>query len=86
MAAMKSRIAARRIVAGDGAVDATGFVEKFLDPPAPYGIDCWNPRRLAATEPFKVRSAIGQGVAQIIHQVLNPAAASKVTAKFRKFI
>jgi hypothetical protein len=36
---------------------------------------------LAAAEHFQIRAAAGKGVAEVVHQFLDPAAATEVPAK-----
>ena len=79
-------VAARRVVAGDGAVQAAVFFEDFLHAATPYLVHLLNPGGLAATEHLEIGSAGGERVAKIDHEVADAAVAAEMAAEFGKLI
>ena len=75
------RISARRVVGGERALEAAHFLHDFLKPPPPDGVDLGDAGGLAAAEHFQVRAAAGEGVAEVVHQLADSAAAAELPTK-----
>jgi hypothetical protein len=76
------RIPARRVVNGERSLEAAHFFHQLFQAPPPDGVHLRDAGGLATAEHFQVRSTASHGMAEIIHQSLDAAAASEVLAKF----